>query len=195
MWNGDLFDPNRPSNENFSTDSKYYFDMGVGVNLRKQWRNKRTKLDVGAGFFHVNQPKINFYDNDDTRLPMRANGYILPVVEVGEKGDIVGAGNLQFQGDYLEALVNAGYRYHISTQRSKEVSVQLMLGYRFHQIGDAFMPALELQYRDLMVGLSWDMNVSQFHTATRYHGGMELAVRYIIHKVYPIKAFKACPLI
>jgi hypothetical protein len=46
-----------------------------------------------------------------------------------------------------------------------------------------------------MVGFSWDVNVSGFSAATNRNGGPEFTVRYIIHKVYPLKAFKACPLI
>jgi hypothetical protein len=46
-----------------------------------------------------------------------------------------------------------------------------------------------------MVGLTWDVNLSGFSAATNYNGGPEITVRYIIHKVYPFGAFKACPLI
>ena len=195
LWNGDVIDPTRSSNENFDDTNIWYPDLGAGVNIRRQWRKSRTKIDFGVGLFHVNQPDQSFYNKDKSNLPMRASFYAIPVVQVNEKGDIVGAATAQNQGQYFEALVNVGYRYYLSTQRSKEVAVQLGFGYRFNAIGDAFMPAAELQYRDLMVGLSWDMNVSKFSTATKHNGGPEIAIRYIFHKVYPIKLFKACPLI
>jgi len=195
MWNGDVFDPNRPANEAFDDTNIFFPDLGTGLNLRRQWPRSRTKMDLGAGIFHLNKPNQSFYKNDRSNLPLRASYYIMPTVQVNEKGDIVGAATAQNQGEYFEALVNVGYRYHISTQRSKEIAVQLGFGYRFNSIGDALMPAAELHYRDLMVGLSWDMNVSKFSTATRHNGGPEIAIRYILHKVYPIKLFKACPLI
>lgn len=195
MWNGDVFDPNRSSNENFDDTNIIYPDLGTGINLRRQWRKSRTKVDVGFGLFHVNRPDQSFYEKDNSRVPMRASVYAIPVVQVNEKGDVVGAITAQDQGPYFEALVNVGYRYYLSTQRSKEVAVQFGVGYRFNAIGDAFMPAAEFHYRDLMVGLSWDMNVSQFSTATKHNGGPEIVVRYIFHKVYPMKLFKACPLI
>jgi type IX secretion system PorP/SprF family membrane protein len=195
MWNGDIVDFNRPVNENFDRTNLFYPDMGAGLNVRRQAFKGRSKVDFGAGIFHVNQPNQRFYDASDVRLPMRFSFYILPSVQVNDKGDIVGAATTQRQGEYAETLINVGYRYHISTQRSKEIAVQLGFGYRFNAIGDAFMPAAEFHYHDLMVGLSWDMNVSEFSTATNRNGGPEIAIRYIIHKVYPLKAFKACPLI
>lgn len=195
MWNGDVFDPNGPTGEDFDDTKLAYPDFGTGVNFRRQFPKSRSKVDFGAGIHHINQPNQSFYDNDKSELPIRASFYIMPVAQVNEKGDIIGAATAQNQGEYFEALVSAGYRYYISTQRSKEIAVQLGFGYRFNAIGDALMPAAEFHYRDLMVGLSWDMNVSAFNTATNRNGGPEIAIRYIIHKVYPLKAFKACPLI
>jgi type IX secretion system PorP/SprF family membrane protein len=194
-WNGEVFDPNRDSNENFDNTSIFYPEIGAGINMRRQWRKSRTKVDFGAGLYHVNRPSQAFYDNDKSKLPMRASFSALPTMQVAQNGDVVGAFTAQLQGQYFEALANVGYRYYISTQRAKEIAVQFGFGYRFNAIGDALMPALEVQYHDLMVGFSWDLNVSEFSEATKHRGGPELAVRYIIHKVYPIKLFKACPLI
>jgi type IX secretion system PorP/SprF family membrane protein len=195
MWNGDIFDPNRPVNEDFSDRNILYPDFGVGLNYRMQVPRKRTKVDIGAGIFHLNQPNQSFLPNDPSQLSNRFSLYLIPVVQVTATGDVVGALNVQAQGDYFEALGNVAYRHYLITQRSKEVAVQFGVGYRFNEIGDALTPAAELHYRDWVVGLSWDMNISEFKEATNRNGGPEIAVRYIIHKVYPLKAFKACPLI
>jgi type IX secretion system PorP/SprF family membrane protein len=195
FWNGEVVDYTRPTNENIDNASLLYPDLGAGVNIRMQRPRKRTKVDVGLGIFHVNRPSHGFYDNDKSQLPMRGSVYIIPVYELNPKGDIIGAVNIQSQGEYFEALVNAGYRYYLSTQRSKEVAVQFGLGYRFNSIGDAFIPTAEFHYYDLMVGLSWDSNISKFSEASRHRGGPEISIRYIFHKVYPMLAFKACPLI
>lgn len=195
QWNGTVFDPTRGTNEFFDATNIFYFDLGAGVNVRKQWRRKRSKFDFGMGFFHLNQPNLAFYDNDKSKLPIRSSFYAIPSIQVNPKGDVVGAFTAQTQGEYFEALANVGYRHYLSTQRSKEISVQFAFGYRFNSFGDAFMPAIEVDYHDLMVGFSWDLNVSDFAEASRHRGGPELAIRYIIHKVYPIKLFKACPLI
>ena len=119
----------------------------------------------------------------------------MPTIQLNKDADIVGHATYQMQGKYREALAGAGYRHFLSTKKSKELAVQLGFSYRFNSIGDAFIPAMEVHYRDIMVGLSWDINVSDFSTATNRNGGPEIAIRYIIKKVHPLRAFKACPLI
>ncbi|MCC6725140.1 MAG: PorP/SprF family type IX secretion system membrane protein [Saprospiraceae bacterium] len=195
FWTGQTVDYNSATGEDFNNTSIVYPDLGAGVNIRRQFPRSRSKVDFGLGFFHLNQPKQSFYDDKTSKLPYRGSATIMPAIQLKENGDFVGAATVQIQGKYFESLVNAGYRHYLSTQRAKEIAIQFTLGFRFNKIGDAFMPAAELHYHDLMVGLSWDMNVSKFRTATNRNGGPEIAVRYIIHKVYPIKLFKACPLL
>jgi hypothetical protein len=119
----------------------------------------------------------------------------MPTVQLTEKVDVIGNATAQLQSSYLEAVIAGAGRLYLNSKKSQEVALQLGLGYRFNAIGDALVPAAELHYRDLMVALSWDVNVSGFSVATKNNGGPEIAVRYIIHKLYPLKAFKACPLI
>ncbi len=195
QWNGDIFDENRPVNETFDDPNIFYPDFGVGFNWRGQQQKKRTKMDLGGAAFHFNQPNQNYLSGDKSPLPVRLSLYVMPTVQITPVGDVVAHGTAQIQGDYFEALAGAAYRHHLSTKKSKEVALQLGFGYRFNAVGDALTPAMEVHFRDLMVGFSWDVNVSGFSAATNRNGGPEFTVRYIIHKVYPLKAFKACPLI
>ena len=120
---------------------------------------------------------------------------MMPTVQVAAKFDIAGYGTVQIQDSYLEAIGGAAGKLHLNTNKAKEVALQLGFEYRFNAIGDAFIPAAEIHYHDWMVGLSWDVNISGFSAATNSNGGPEIAIRYIFHKVYPLKTFKACPLI
>lgn len=199
QWNGQIFDPNRAINEDFDDTNLMYPDFGIGFNWRgqgnKYYGKERTKIDMGAGAFHLSRPDQSFNTTDKSQLPVRMSIYLLPTFQINKEGDLVGHATFQMQGEYKEALAGVGYRYFLSTKRSKELAVQLGFSYRFNAIGDAFIPAAELHYRALMVGLSWDINVSDFSAATNRNGGPEIAIRYIIKKVYPLRAFKACPLI
>ncbi len=199
QWNGQVFDPNRAVNEAFPDANLIYPDFGIGFNWRGQG-NKfmgkgRTKIDLGTGAFHLNRPNQSYQTSDKSELPVRMIIYLLPTIQLNKSGDIVGHASYQLQQEYREALAGVGYRHYISTKKSKEIAVQLGFSYRFNAIGDAFIPAVEFHYRELMVGLSWDVNVSDFSVATNRNGGPEIGIRYIIKKVYPLRAFKACPLI
>lgn len=194
QWNGDVFDPARPTNENFDNTNFLYPDFSAGINWRGQKENTRSKIDVGIGFHHFNTPKQTFYKNDKQQLPMRLSVYFNPNVQVSENFDLIGFGTIQLQGKYLEALAGFGGRYFLSTKRSRELALQVGVEYRFNSIGDAIIPVTELQFRYLTVGLSWDVNISGFSVASNRNGGPEIAVRYYLFRVYPLKAF-ACPLI
>ena len=119
----------------------------------------------------------------------------MPTVQVTPSIDIVASGAVQLQGKALEAIPVGAIRYHLSTHQAKEAAVQVGLGYRFNANGDAYIFAGELHYRQVVVGLSWDLNVSGFKVASNRNGGPEIGVRYLIYRVLPVRAFKACPLI
>lgn len=199
QWDGRVFDPTRGINEDFNRTNFMYPDVGVGFNWRGQGNKymgkERTKIDLGAAGYHLNRPNQSFNSNDKGRLPVRLSAYVMPTIQLYKEGDLVMHATYQIQGEYREALGGAAYRHFISTKKSKEMAVQLGFSYRFNANGDAFIPAAEFHYRDIMVGLSWDVNVSDFSAATNRNGGPEIAVRYIIKKVRPLRAFKACPLI
>lgn len=199
QWNGDVFDPNRNVNENFADQDILFPTFGLGFNWRGQQSaastKPRSKMDIGVAAYHLNTPNQNFQKNDGAPLPVRLSFYFMPTVQLNQKSDIVAQGTFQKQSDYTEILGGVGYRYYLSTKKSKELALQFGLGVRLNSIGDAIIPAAELQYRDLLVGLSWDLTVSDFSVATNRNGGPEIAVRYIFHKVHPLRAFKACPLI
>ncbi len=62
------------------------------------------------------------------------------------------------------------------------------------RLGDAVIPAVQYEFGDWTVGLSYDWNTSDFETATNGRGGMEVAVVYRAQPVPPPKQFKSCPI-
>jgi type IX secretion system PorP/SprF family membrane protein len=199
QWDGEVFNPDLSINENFNDPNLIYPDFAIGFNYRGQGSKfmgkERTKIDLGAAAYHLSQPDQSFEGMAESKLPVRINVYVLPTIQLKKNGDIVGHAAYQLQGKYREAVAGVGYRHFLSLKRSKEMAVQFGVNYRFNSISDAFAPAAELHYRSLMVGLSWDVNISDFSAATNRNGGPEISIRYIIKKVYPLRAFKACPLI
>jgi type IX secretion system PorP/SprF family membrane protein len=198
QWNGTIVDFSRATGENFNDTNNGFPTFAAGFNWRGQ-RAKftgkpRTKMDLGAGVFHINTPDQSF-KNDQSDLPFRISFYFLPTIQLNQQFDVVGAGTVQIQGEYTEMLAGAALKYHLSTKKAKELALQFGFTTRFNSIGDAVIPAAELHYRSIMVGFSWDVNISDFSAATNRNGGPELTLRYIIRKVYPLSAFKACPLI
>lgn len=205
QFNGEFYDPTLGTGEFFANQSHIFLDAGLGVNFRWQalqstalvdLLEKRSKLDFGVGLFHLNRPDQSFIDDVKVRLPMRISPYARGVVQVGDPLDVVLAAMGQFQSTYRQFLGTAALKLHLNRNLGEQLSLQLGAGYRFDRFGDAWYPALELNYHEQWrVGLTYDINISDFQIATNRRGGLELNVRYLIKKVCPLPDFKFCPLI
>ncbi|MCU0345421.1 MAG: PorP/SprF family type IX secretion system membrane protein [Saprospiraceae bacterium] len=191
QWNGDVFDPDLPSNEVFANTSRGIFDFSTGLNLHFQAEDSRTNMDVGLSIAHLNQPNTSFYDDDAIVLPMKTSGYWLGVLALNPNFDI--RANLIFskQLTYTELVAGAAVRYHLSAVEGKELSAQVGMA---HRLGDAWVPSAELQIRNWTMGFSYDLNNSPFRAATAHRGGPEFTLQYILKKVKPPKEFKSCPI-
>jgi type IX secretion system PorP/SprF family membrane protein len=198
------YDPTLPTGEDYLNDNNLFFDLSAGVNFRLQSLknselvdrlDKRNRLDVGIGLFHLNRPNQSFYDEQEKSLPMRLSPYMLGTLMLGKSFDLVGSATTQFQSPYREFLVGLGGKLHIDRKLGNQIAVQLGVGYRFNEVGDAVIPGIEISYNGWQAGFTYDINVSNFNVATNRRGGPEFSIRYIIRKVRPLPDFKICPLI
>lgn len=188
------FNPDAVITESFPDMRTYFSSFGAGLNFHGKQHNKRTRLDVGAGAFNLNQPNQSFRDDEASPLPMRFTVYMMPTIQLAGRLDLALAGSAQFQGSYVEALGGGGLRVHLSTRRARELALLFGGAYRFNSLGDAIIPGIELQYAGFLVGFTYDINISDFQTATNRNGGPELALRYLITNVKNLDQFKICRL-
>lgn len=199
------FDLNRDIGETLLNTSKLSFDVSFGFNLRIQALNseklvdrlrKRSKVDIGVGIYHINNPDQSFFEDSKIALPTRISPHILGTLQLGNSFDFIGNINAQFQSPYHEFVGALGAKAHISTELGKQIALQLLIGYRFNdEFGDALIPSVEIHYNSLRVGFSYDINISEFNVATGRQGGPELTLRYLIKNVRALPAFKICPII
>lgn len=190
QWNGDLYNPDLNNGESFATNSAGLFSLSTGFNLHYQQVGKRTKIDLGAGVFHLNQPNTSFQNEPSAKLPIKASPYLLTTFELMQKLDIRANILYSKQLSYSELVAMAAIRYHVRTEKNEELSFQLGLGNRAK---DAVFTSVEIQYKNWTAGFSYDLNTSPFKIATNRRGGPELSLQYVVWKVKPPKEFKACP--
>ncbi len=196
QYDGEIFNPALPTNEQLDRYALRFPDFSIGFNWHAQLPDSRTKADVGIGIFHLLTPLQNFYINDtQSRLMRRYSLYFLPTIRLSEKVDMSLRGTAQIQGRYFEALAGTGLRLWLRQTLSKEIVLSIGALYRFNALGDALIPYLQVQSGYWQVGLSWDINVSEFSVATNRNGGPELSLRHQIFFVKPIGQFKICPIL
>ncbi|MBK8505124.1 MAG: PorP/SprF family type IX secretion system membrane protein [Saprospiraceae bacterium] len=194
QWNGDLFDPSLPTGENFDNTGDLFADFSVGGNLRMQKDDRRSKVDLGVALYHLNRPRQDFFDAAKVKLPNRFAIYGIGAIKLGGALDFLARATVQFQTTYREYLPGAAFKLYLDQSRGKELAIQAGANLRFNKITDAIIPTVELHYKTLSAGVSYDINISDFEIATDQKGGPEIWVSYRIEKVKPLGVFKTCPI-
>ncbi|MEO1517240.1 MAG: PorP/SprF family type IX secretion system membrane protein [Bacteroidota bacterium] len=191
------YDSTLPTGENFENKNVFYGDFSIGLNWHYNRGRNRTRIDVGGGLYHINEPNRNFNDEEDIVHPRKWTIYGLGVFPVAEKFDVVLNAHGMYQGPYTKHVLFGGGRIHLDTRTTREKALQLGLGYRFNGegigTGDAFYPAAQLHLKNWIFGLSYDINVSDFNVATGNAGGPELSVIYMFRSVPAVEFCPTCP--
>lgn len=181
------YDPTAPINEANLLTSFLYPDIGAGVTY--QYRSVTgslvgkdvTEVQVGMSAFHVNRPEMRFHGGGGERLAMRMVVHAQVRYDFPDsRFSLRPSAYYMQQGPARQIMVGSLLRYRIQngtkiTNYFTESGIGLGAHYRF---GDAIIPQFYYDLGDFFFGISYDLNVSKFATATRGRGGVEITVRY-----------------
>lgn len=192
QWTGVEYDPGAANGENFNLTRVGYIETAVGLNYRYQ-KSSRTKMDIGAGLWHLTTPEDQFYSRSNIEeLPMRLSIYGIGSVMLTEKLDLQVDVMVQDQATYDEIVVGAYLNIYLDKDRGQEKNLHLGVGYRTSQ---ALYPKIALEWQKrFFVALSYDIDLSEFNQHTNFRGGPEIHFNYLITDVKPLKPFKVCPI-
>lgn len=177
---GNLGTGNGVDRGGIAADNVSYFDLNAGL-LFSQELNERSRFNIGVSGLHLITP--NKYSllgpgNNDSDLDMRFNAHATYRTDLGTKWMIQPTAlYVNMRPASQLAVQGWGGRY---LGEAKDMLLRFGLGYRW---GDATEVLLGFDYKDLQVGLSYDINVSGFREATDFQGGFEIAASYIV-KIY-----------
>ena len=188
QWTGDSYDATLPTKENFNQSSGLAPTLSAGLNWHFEQDRTRTRADVGFGAFHLNRPAVGFDDSQKDGLPIRLAFLANSAVQVNESFDIVVFALGQQMRTAREIVFGGGGKLWLMPGQT---AVQFTLATR---LNDALIPAVQYEFGEWTVGLSYDFNLSKFKSATQRRGGFEIAVVYQVLPAPPVKTFKSCPL-
>ena len=172
---GGAYSPTNPTHDVFSRTNVTYWDAAVGMKYSSDF-GYGGKYYVGAAYFHFTQPKVAFNGMNDIRLNKKfvINGGLS--LETSEYDRLVlyldyfmQGGNNQAQGGFL-------YKHDI-LQEDLDYSVSLSGG-AFLRWNDAVVPVVKLDYYNLGIGVTYDVNISKLRQASRARGGFEFTLSY-----------------
>jgi len=189
QYNGYVFDPTLPTNENYQADSKSNLSIGLGI-MHEWKRTNRFKITSGIGAYNLNQPNQGFY-NSIIKRDIRLTTFVKGTFQLNTKWDVVPSIQYAQQGIYRELIVGSSLKYYLLDTPKKYQA--LYIG-GWNRGVDASFLSLGMDYNDLFLGISYDINYSKLVPASRLRGGFELAARYIIRTFKPKKILhRVCP--
>lgn len=192
QWNGDNYDPSRPSGEIFDGFERINFlDMGMGLNYKYQ-RSERTNIDLGVGGIHLFMPEQKFDNRNTAKLPVRWSFSAIGNVKLISALDLQLHALYQSQGVYDETVFGGLGKIYISHKKGNETQLHLGLGYR---TSGSLIPKIALQYNNYYASFSYDSDRTGFNnTLGILRGGPEFHFKYTIMNVPALRDFKVCPI-
>ncbi|MFL5764855.1 MAG: PorP/SprF family type IX secretion system membrane protein [Bacteroidia bacterium] len=191
QYNGDSYDPNLGSGENFPKTRMTYFDMGAGLAYLYH-KNHRVYANIGYSLLHFNRPKQSFFNNDEIRLDAKHCVSGIASIPVSGPVDILPTFMYQRQGKFQETVLGLFGKYQLKPIDGMPTAVSLG---GFYRLKDAFVMSIGMDYKNFNVGLSYDVNTSKLIAATNHRGGFEISVIWIHRTVKPFIAKKrVCPI-
>jgi len=153
-----------------------FLDFSAGLLLRSQLQDN-VGLELGVAFDHIIPMEYNLLGTSENR-PLTSTAHANMTFDVTDTWRIRPSVLFQTTSGTSELAVQgwAGYLF----EAEKQIRLKAGLGYR---ISDAGQILLGADYKDLQVGLSYDIALSDLGNQINNQGGFEIAAIYII-KIY-----------
>jgi type IX secretion system PorP/SprF family membrane protein len=165
-----------------------YFDLNAGF-IYNGSTNGYNNFYVGASMYHINRPKESFQGGNfvlSPRTTIQAGGKI----PVGTYNYLHFAGNYSTQAKAHNTMLGAAYSLNANNNEENPTNVYLGAWYRFN---DAIIPYMGLEFGEIQIGASYDVNTSSLKPASNARGGVEISMIYIKKYTDPNMKKLNCP--
>ncbi len=188
---GDTYDPNNPSSPDATSEAiamtgHWRTNLGGGAVFYTA-PERRRNFYVGAGLYHLNSAKITFNENDeDDLLFTKISGQVGGSFPLGDKLDLVPSAYYIGQGPYMKTDVGTFLRYIFSADRRTGLDKAINFGAWARASSgmdsyinmSAIILASKIDYEQFSVGVSYDMPLGAFASASNGSGSVEVSLIY-----------------
>jgi type IX secretion system PorP/SprF family membrane protein len=176
-WGTGYYDAALPNQENSSQPNTKYFDLNAGFVISK--RINKIEAEIGFAGFHLNSPKETLISSQN-KLKSRKIYHLELRYFLNEKITIKPHGMLNATTKASDLLTGVNVDYMLSKTPFFRNSVFAGFMWRdgFRRISDAAIFTVGMNYLNYTFGVSYDVNISELHTATNYKGAIEFAIIY-----------------
>ena len=184
------YNASNPTSESFAATSSTTLDIGAGVLYYDASPDKKANVFGGLSFFHINKPKDPIISKQSevlNTIPMRYTVHGGVSFNLFERTSIVPHVLYMHQGTANETMLG------VYAQRNINEETDVMLG-GYYRHKDAIAPFIGVDWRNFIMGLSYDVNTSKLGAVSRNVNSFELSISYIKRKgTRSIFDFIRCP--
>lgn len=154
-----------------------YLDINAGV-LYNGSTNGYNNFYLGASMYHINRPKETFQGGQfylNSRTTLQAGGRL----PMNQFNAIHFSANYSFQANANNLMFGGAYGLNLNYDEENPVNVYLGTWARFNNVSDAIIPYIGLEFGDVQLGATYDVNISSLQPASNSRGGIEISLIYI----------------
>ncbi len=172
---GGAYSSSNPTRQTFSNTKLTYWDPAAGICF-SSGSGENTDFYIGLGLFHFTKPKVAFQPQNDIQLNPKyvVNAGLTTVTS--DQNRIILYGDYFKQGGTSQAQGGAMFMHDL-VQRDDEKKISIAGGL-FYRLNDALIPVIRLDYYQMSIGVTYDINISKLTTASYYRGGFEMTLSY-----------------
>ena len=189
QYDGSGYNAQLPTGESLNAQSFSFVDLGLGgvwhYNSSKRDNdvvtNQSTQATLGFGYFHITRPTYTFLGAEEqlyAKLVLHGNARFA----LGEGNSaIVPSFQYSKQGPSSELMLGAMFRY-VLTPTSKVTGLNKGSAFSLGptlRAKDAVAIAALMEFGQMAVGLSYDINTSGLSKASNGKGAFEICIRFV----------------
>lgn len=154
-----------------------FVDINAGV-LYNGSTNGYNNFYLGASMYHINRPKETFQGGQyylAARTTIMAGGRL----PTNQYNAFHFSSNLSLQNGNSNLVFGGAYALNLNYDEEDPVNVYMGAWARFNNVTDALIPYVGLEFGDVHIGATYDVNISSLQPASNTRGGLELSLIYI----------------
>ncbi|WP_316739377.1 PorP/SprF family type IX secretion system membrane protein [Pedobacter aquatilis] len=159
------------NDETLASTSSFVPDINAGVMYFDGNPNQNVNVFAGFSAAHLNRP-IERFSGNSIRTPIRFTAHGGARIRASEVFDVVPNALVMYQGNTHEISLGGYGQLMINNQSN------ILFGGNY-RIKDAAIAFVGLQFKNMVFGLSYDINTSTFQRASNSNGGLELSISLI----------------
>ena len=166
-----------------------YVDANAGI-LYNGSTNGYNNFYLGASMYHINRPKESFQGDQYFYLSSRVTFQGGGKIPVGQYNYLHFSANHSMQAKAHNTMVGGAYALNLNADVDNPTNLYIGSWFRF---GDAIIPYIGLEFGELHIGASYDVNISNLKPGSNTRGGAEISLIYIKKPVDPNAKKLNCP--